>query len=294
MSKITNILLALTLTTVTSGAYAQNDANQTEQMNNPDMQSQPAPIQRADEDQGPNPNGANAYPIQLKAGAVLSAHRGSASAVAGPGVFVRVGRGSAVQAVALSNENMELRVERGVANISVHSAIKHAQILIDLPGGQTNLIKDGFYTFNANTNTMRTLKGEAYAYPGTGNMQAKPIKVKENHAVIFNGPDIRAFEFDPFEARADLIPYAQSMGGQEAGPGYYGPYAGYPYYDYGYPYYWGYGYPGFYDPFFFGFGWGGGYYGGYRGGYGGGYRGGWGGGHGGGGFGGGHGGGGRH
>ena len=284
MSKFTTILLALTLMTVTSAAFAQNDDQQGAQMSNPPMQAQGAPIERAPENPGPNPNDINAYPIQLKAGEVLSAHRGTASAIAGPGVFVRVGHGSAVRAVALTNENMELRVERGVANISVHSAIKHAQILIDLPGGQTNLIKDGFYTFNANTNTVRTLKGEAYAYPGTGNMQAKPIKVKENHAVIFNGPDIRAFEFDPFEARADLIPYAQGMGAQGPGPGYYGPYAGYPYYDYGYPYYFGYGYPGFYDPFYFGFGWGGGYYGGYRGGWGGGR----------GGFGGGHGGGGRH
>jgi hypothetical protein len=270
MSKITNLLLALTLTTVTTAAFAQNDDQQGAQMSNPPMQSQGAPIERSPENPGPNPNDVNAYPIQLKAGEVLSAHRGSASAIAGPGVFVRVGHGSAVRAITLTNENMELRVERGVANVSVHSAIKHAQILIDLPGGQTNLIKDGFYTFNANTNTMRTLKGEAYAYPGTGNMQAKPIKVKEDHAVIFNGPDVRAFEFDPFEARADLIPYAQGTGVQGPGPGYYGPYAGYPYYDYGYPYYWGYGYPGFYDPFFFGFGYYGGYYGGYRGGWGGG------------------------
>ena len=218
----------------------------------------------------------------------------AASAIAGPGVFVRVGRGSDVRAITLTNENTELRVERGVANISVHSAIKHSQILIDLPGGQVNLIKDGFYTFNANTNTVRTLKGEAYAYPGTGNMQAKPIKVKEEHAVIFNGPDIRAFEFDPFEARADLIPYARMEGpeGYQGGGGAYygGPYAGYPYYDYGYPYYWG-----LYDPFYFGFGWGGYWGGGYgwRGGYGG-YHGGYGGGHGGGGYGGGHGGGGHH
>jgi hypothetical protein len=297
MSKIPNLLLVLALATATSAAFAQNDDQQSEQLSNPPMQSQPAPIERS----GDNFNGANAYPVQLTAGQVLSAHRGSASAIAGPGVFVRIGHGSAIRAIRLSNENTELRVERGVANISVHSAIKHAQILIDLPGGQTNLIKDGFYTFNASTNTIRTLKGEAYAYPGTGNMQAKPIKVKENHAVVFNGPDIRSFEFDPFEARADLIPYAQGgMGGQAEGPEYYGPYAGYPYYDYGYPYYFGYGYPGFYDPFYFGFGWGGGYYGGYRGGWGGGRggwgggRGGWGGGRGGGGFGGGHGGGGRH
>jgi hypothetical protein len=148
-------------------------------------------------------------------------------------------------------------------NISVHSPLKHAQILIDLPGGQTDLIKDGFYTFNANTNTVRVLKGEAYAYPGT-NTQQPPIKVKEYHAVIFNGPDIRSFEFDPFEARADLIPYGRD--GYQPGPGGYGPgpYAGYPYYDYGYPYYWGY-YP-----------WGFGFYGGYgfRGGFGGGFHGG--------------------
>ena len=283
MSKITSLLLTLTLTltTATSAAFAQNNDQQSDQMSNPPMQSQPAPIERSAE----NPNDINAYPVQLTTGQVLAAHRGSASAVAAPGVFVRVGHGSAVRAVTLANENTELRVERGVANVSIHSAIKHAQILIDLPGGQTNLIKDGFYTFNANTNTVRVLKGEAYAYPGT-NSQAKPVKVKENHAVIFNGPDIRSFEFDPFEARADLIPYAHTEG-QAPGPEYYGPYAGYPYYDYGYPYYFGYGGPFFYDPFYVGFGWGGGYYGGwgggYRGGWGGGYHGGWGGGHGGGG-----------
>lgn len=265
MSRFTGLLLALTLTTVTTVSFAQNDDQGSPQMSAPPMQSQPAPIERSDD----NPNDSNAYPVKLAAGQMLSAGRSTASAVAAPGVFLRVGHGSEVRAVTLSNENTELRVERGVINVSVHSAIKHAQILIDLPGGQTNLIKDGFYTFNANTNTARVLKGEAYAYPGH-NTQQKPIKIKENHAVVFNGPDVRSFEFDPFEARADLIPYGPRTGEQAGGPGYYGPYAGYPYYDYGYPY--------FYDPFYFGFG----YYGGWGGGWGGG-RGGWGGGHGGGG-----------
>lgn len=256
---------------VTSAAFAQNDDQQGAQMSNPPLQSQPAPIERSNEypgdNQGPKPNDSSGYPTRLVVGQVLSGHHSSASAIAGPGVFVRVGRGSTVRAVTLSNENTELKVERGVANVSVHSAIKHSQILIDLPGGQVNLIKDGFYTFNANTNTVRTLKGEAYAYPGTGNIQAKPIKVKEDHAVIFNGPDVRAFEFDPFEARADLIPYAHMEGQEGPQGGYYGgPYAGYPYCDYGYPYYWG-----LYDPFYFGFGWGGYYGGGWRGGYGGGW-----------------------
>jgi uncharacterized membrane protein YgcG len=270
MPKFTSLLLALTLTTVTSAAFAQNDDPQSGQMSNPPMQSQPAPIER----NGDNPNDYNTSPAKLTPGQLLTVGRGSASAIAAPGVFVRIGRGSSLRAVTLTNENTVLKLERGIANISVHSAIKHAQILIILPGGETNLIKDGFYTFNANTNTVRTLKGEAWGYPGT-NTQAKPIKIKENHAVIYSGPDIRSFEFDPFEARTDLIPYGQGMGYPAPSPGYYGPYAGYPYYDYGYPYYWGYYYP-FY--FGWGWGWGGGYYGGYRGGWGGGWHGGGGGG----------------
>lgn len=238
------------------------------------MQAQPAPIERATEAQPAptdaqpaNSNDVNAYPVKLTPGEVLSAGRGTASAVAAPGVFVRIGHGSAVRAISLTTDKIELKVERGVANVSIHNAQKDADILVDLPGGQTTLVKDGFYTFNANTNTARVLRGEAYAYPGA-NMQGKPIKIKENHAVIYNGLDIRPFEFDPFEARADLVPYPRS---ESVGPVYYGPYAGFPYYDYGYPFW--------YNPFYVGFGWG--YYGGwgrgFYGGWGGGWRGGWGG-----------------
>ena len=208
MPRITSLLLALTLITVTSAVFAQNNDQQSEQMSTPPTQSQAAPIERSPESQPGNPNGYNTSPTQLTAGQMLSGGRRAASAIAAPGVFLRVGHDSDVRAITLTNENTVLKVERGVANISVHSAIKHAQILVILPGGQTNLLKDGFYTFNANTNTVRVLKGEAWAYPGS-NPQQKPIKIKENHAVIFNGPDIRSFEFDPFEARADLIPYVK-------------------------------------------------------------------------------------
>ena len=181
-------------------------------MNNPPMQSQPAPIERY----GNNPNDYNNSVQKLAPGQLLATGRGAASTVAAPGVFIRVGHHSALRAVKLTDEDTELSVDHGVVNISVHNSVKHAQILIDLPGGQTNLIKDGFYTFNANTNTARVLKGEAYGYPGH-NVQQKPIKIKENHAVVYNGPDIRSFEFDPFEARMDLIPYGR-MGDQGPGP----------------------------------------------------------------------------
>ncbi len=43
---------------------------------------------------------------------------------------------------------------------------RNSELLVDLPGGQVSLLKDGFYTFNADTQTVRVLKGEADAYPG--------------------------------------------------------------------------------------------------------------------------------
>jgi hypothetical protein len=257
MPKYKALMLALALSTITTAAIAQNDDQNNQQMNSQPTQAQPAPIERA----GGNYNYHNTFINKLMPGQLIEPAQGTASTVAAPGVFVRVGMAGSVRAVTLTNENTELSVLHGVVNISVHSSIKHAQILIDLPGGQTNLIKDGFYTFNADTNTVRTLKGEAYAYPGH-NTQQNPIKIKENHAVVFNGPDVRSFEFDPFEARADLIPYGPRGGGQMGGPGPYGPNGGYPYYDYGYPYY---GYPYYYGGPYFGFG----YYGGFRGGRGG-------------------------
>ena len=69
--------------------------------------------------------------------------------------------------VSADAKGTEMRITHGVANVSVHHPEnKDARILVDLPGGQTALLKDGLYTFNADTNTVRVLKGEADAYPG--------------------------------------------------------------------------------------------------------------------------------
>lgn len=277
--QIAKILALLTLSATAAICVAQNaspeapdtapDSSQAASqeatpLNNSPMNSQPAPIERG----YANTYGSNTYITKFAVGDVIAPRRGTINAQPAAGIFLRVARNSAVRAVALGGENTELRVERGIANINIHHPVNHAQILVDLPGGQTTLIKDGFYTFNAQTNTIRVLKGEAYAYPGN-NTNQKPIKVKEDHAVVFNGPDIKAFEFDPFEARIDLIPYPPQGGTPSEYYG-YGPYGlaygGYPYY-YGDPYFYG------YYPFGFGLGfYGGGFYGG--GFYGGGFRGG--------------------
>jgi hypothetical protein len=270
MPRQTALFLALATLSASAAISLAQNANPAGPGTYPDnsqtIQNQPAPIERGTN----NPNGPSTYTTALTAGQVLAPGRGTANAQVAGGVFVRVGHNSSVRAISVNPENTELTVEKGVANVSIHDPINHAQILINLPGGQTSLLKDGFYTFNADTNTVRVMKGEAYAYPSK---DAKPLKVKEDHAVILNGSQVKAFEFDPFQARADLIPYAGNGPGEPGASNFggYAPYGlafgDYPYYAYPYGYY---GYPYGYYPFGLGLGFG--YYGG--GFYGGGFRGG--------------------
>jgi len=190
------------------------------------------------------------------------------------GVFVRVGAGAGVATVSKGGETTELRVERGVVNVSVHHPAEGSLILVDLPGGQVDLVKDGFYTFNAQTNTVHVLVGEARAFTSAaaGDSKAKGVKVKEYQQFAFAGA-ARSTDLDPMQARADVLPFPRPQGGESPYRG--GPYYGegfYPaYYGYGYPYGYGWGYPygyGFGYPYVgvgFGYGFYGGYFGGFRG-----------------------------
>jgi len=210
------------------------------QMAPPPPQSQPAPIQR---DTPADPGAPNRMPPPPP--------RVTRSEPA-PGVWLRSAPGSSVTTVSATADKTELRVDRGVANVEVHHPAPNSQILVDLPGGQVALVKDGFYTFNAATNTARVLQGEADAFVGASNA---PIVLKEGHAVALAG-SAHATSFAPQDARADILSTGPRRGPGEPGfaPYPYG-YPYYPYYAWGYPYY-GYGYP-------FGFGFGFGYYGGF-------------------------------
>jgi hypothetical protein len=183
------------------------------------------------------------------------------------GVNVRSGPGSIVRTITADENVTEIRVERGRANVRVDHPATDVQILIDLPGGQTAITRDGLYTFNADTNTVHVLRGEAEAFPGNGD---NSIKIREEQQLTFSASNPRAIDIDPSRANADLLPnsdrnYYSNRAPYGDGYSYAAPYYPYPYAYYPYPYY-GYGYP-------FGFGLGFGYYGGFRGGYYGGFRG---------------------
>lgn len=273
MPRLTSVLLALATLSATHILYAQSPdpAGQT----TPPTQPAPAPIERP-QYQAQRPA---AVAMSLTAGQALVTGSNVATAQPAAGIFLRIAPGSSLTATTLTADTAEFRLERGLVNLSVHHPANSPAILIDLPGGQTSVLKDGLYTFNAATNTVRVLKGEAIAFAPN----QKQIKVKEYHAVVLNAPAVRSVEFLPGQAQADLIlynPRPEGGGGYRGGYGYgypgygFGPY-GDGFYGYGYPYYaWGYPYGGFGYPFGLGLGFG--YYGGFggfRGGYYGGFRG---------------------
>jgi hypothetical protein len=230
------ILLALSTASVT--AYGQADAP---------IDQTPAPIVR--DAPGMRPQVTTTQPIM--------------------GVWVLSDPNSSVQTVSADAKGTEIRVERGHADVQVHHSAERAQITVDLPDGQVSLLKDGLYTFNAESNTVRVLIGEAEVEKGPN---GKPVKIKEDHQLSFAvGPEaLRSVDADPQELRADLIqsPRAEGYGNGYA-PGPYGD--GYPVYPYGYAVYPYWGYPYAYPYFGLGFGYYGGYYGGHFGGFRGGF-----------------------
>ncbi len=235
------ILLATLATTLAfAPAFAQTAA--------PQYQSQPAPIERG--------NPGNANPQFTPQYGPRNNNITSNSPAAG--VFVTSNSAASLATLSATLQKTELRLDRGIANVNIHHPAHNSFIQVDLPGGQVNLLKDGLYTFNAETNTVRVLHGEAETQIAG---QPKPIKIKEDHSVTFNGPGARSVEFYPIQARADLL--INPAAGDRS---FYGPYE-YPNYGYPYPYY-AYGYPygpwGFYPSFGFGFGYRGGFRGRFR------------------------------
>ena len=272
MAKQIRLILAGATLSAVSAVCAAQTAGQPGPANL-NSEQQAAPVERA-------------YPNQNNyAGAQNATPPANQTTIPIQGVMLRVTPQTSVRQVSnpaegSDEQKFELRVDRGVVNINVHDPGKDKLILVDLPGGQTQLLKNGLYTFNADTNTVRVLKGEALAFPQGAAADTKPVKVKEFNKVVFNGADVKAHEFVPYEASVDLLPGPRPEGGVAPGYGYgYAPYgdgfygyAPYPYYGYAYP--WGDPYFGWGYPYPYGVGLGFGYVGGFRGGFGGGFHGG--------------------
>ena len=138
--------------------------------------------------------------VVLQEGETLTTGTGKVEVLLTPGVFLRVGDNSAVRMISPSLSNTEVAVDRGEATLEVTQIQKENEIVIDLPGGNTRVLKKGFYEFDANQNTVRVFKGEAQLLAGN-----KKVAIKENHEVALNDPKLkpRGFKKEQYDT-ADL------------------------------------------------------------------------------------------
>ena len=225
----------------------------------------------------------------LAAGESLSTTTGKVEILLTPGIFLRVGPNSTVQMVTPNLTQTEVRLEQGRALVEVDEIYAQNRILIDLPNGQSQLLKKGLYAFDASNSMVSVFDGKANVYPGS-DLQAdiKPVELKGGRRLILNGDGLQPVKFDKDQAKDDLYNWGSlrsqylgeanlQLASQYAGassfyPGWYwaGGMYGYTWLP-GNGLWWNpYGY-GFYSPYYL-YGGGpiyGGYYGyrGYRGGY---------------------------
>ncbi len=238
--------------------------------------------------------------VELQPGQYIATANGKVEILLTPGVFLRLGKDSVVKMVTPDLAHTEVQLVEGRASVEVDQIYKQNNILIDFKNGQTQVLKNGLYEFDATNNSVRVFDGKAIVFNSlTPQANEKAIEVKGGKQLTLTGEAVKPVSFNKNQVAANDPLYnwsslrsgylgeanlsmAQSYAGRDGfSPGWYWDQAGYDYTwlpgdglffsPFGY---------GFYSPYYLyggGFIYGG--YGGYRGGFGGyrGYRGGYGG-----------------
>ncbi|MEI9980238.1 MAG: FecR domain-containing protein [Edaphobacter sp.] len=142
----------------------------------------------------------------LQAGQVLATANGKTEVLLTPGIFVRLGDNSTVQMVSPDLTHTEIRLDRGRANVEVDQIYPQNTILIDLKNGQTQLLKAGLYSFDADNSIVRVFDGQAAVYPGADLLaKVKPIDVKGGRQLTLNAELLKPQRFNKDVAETDSL-----------------------------------------------------------------------------------------
>ena len=232
--------------------------------------------------------------VELNVDEVLSTTSGKAEILLTPGVFFRLDNNSAVKMISPSITPTQLELERGRAAVEVEELYPQNNLEILNGGVITQLVKTGYYEFDASNPTVEVFKGKAAIRVGNGKYKV----VNGHHEIVLaEAAQGKPASFNVRDAADDFYNW-NSLRSQylaEANNEIAGEYAGISGFNSGWywdPDMWDYTFIGmnpYWSPFGFGFyppwGWGGGYWGGgfygggyygrgFRGGYGRGFRGG--------------------
>ena len=127
----------------------------------------------------------------LEAGQSITTGNGKAEVLLTPGVFLRVGSNSSVKMISPNLTDTEVGVEQGEASIEVTEIHKQNDIRIDMDGATTQLVKNGFYDFDAAHNLLMVLDGEAIV-----DENGRQVKVKGGHDLTLNQDSAKTQSFD--------------------------------------------------------------------------------------------------
>jgi hypothetical protein len=222
--------------------------------------------------------------IDLDPGQVLSTQQGKAEILLTPGVFLRLDDNSAVKMISPDLTHTEVALESGRAAVEVDEIHPQNRLDIEDVGVTTQLLKNGYYEFNAEQPALRVFDGKAAVEVGDGKYRvvnshhelalvtapgAKPLakekpvdfNVKASVDDLYNWNSLRS----QYLAEANNQIAGEYAGGPGFAPGWYwDPYM----YDYTFigidpfwsPFGWGF-YPFGWGGWYGGLGWGGGFYG---------------------------------
>jgi hypothetical protein len=116
--------------------------------------------------------------IDAQTGQVITTGNGRAEVLLTPGVFLRMGKNSAVKMISPDLTQTVVGLERGHADIEVDQIYKQNNIVVVNKGVQTRLLQTGLYAFTAATGT--ATGAATGAQPGL-------VQVFDGKAVVFDG-----------------------------------------------------------------------------------------------------------
>jgi len=200
----------------------------------------------------------------LAPGQTISTRDGHVEVLLTPGVFFRLGQNSEAKMVSPGLTDTAVAVERGRAAVEVDQLFRQNDIHIVVDKVPVQLIKTGFYEFDAGRGSVMVFNGEAAVPKGDGHWTL----VKSGHVLdVAEGAHLKPTGFNVSQAeqsglyrwsslRSDYLAEANNQLAGEYGAGYAPGW----YWD---PWMWDYTFLGpypFYSPFgwgFYPFGWGG-------------------------------------
>ena len=232
----TNAILALSLAVLCAPAFGQS-ANPDQPSTAQPSTAQPGTVNYVEGQASLNGSPLNRRSVgraAVEPGELLQTGNGRAEILLTPGVFLRVGDDSTIKMIAPDLTHTEVSLIHGKADVEVDQVFKQNDLLIDQGNSQTQLLRDGLYSFSVPSSTLRVFDGKAAVFPMAQDGNVKPVIVKGDHELALNGDGARTIRFDKQTSEDGLYNWSslrsqylgeenQNLASEYAGVGGFGP-----------------------------------------------------------------------